>query len=132
MTFAICLANRGTFLGSLFDAARKELAKALSTQGHKALMLPEESTRHDAVGSPNEGRVYAEFLAAHRGEYDGVVLSLPNFGDENGAVVALKDARVPILVTGVSRRDWLKFADTYYGELNHYGMYWLKWADVRR
>ena len=26
----------------------------------------------------------------------------------------------------------LKFADTYYGELNHYGMYWLKWADVRR
>lgn len=26
----------------------------------------------------------------------------------------------------------LKFADTYYGELNHYGLYWLKWADVRR
>ena len=26
----------------------------------------------------------------------------------------------------------LKFADTYYGELNHYGMYWLRWADVRR
>lgn len=30
------------------------------------------------------------------------------------------------------RRCRLKFADTYYGELNHYGMYWLKWADVRR
>lgn len=29
------------------------------------------------------------------------------------------------------RRYRLKFADTYYGELNHYGMYWLKWADVR-
>ena len=26
----------------------------------------------------------------------------------------------------------LILADTYYGELNHYGMYWLKWADVRR
>ena len=26
----------------------------------------------------------------------------------------------------------LKFADTYYGELNHYGMHWLRWADVRR
>ncbi len=98
MTFAICLANRGTFPGSLFDTARKELAKALSAQGHKALMLPEGSTRHDAVGSIVEGRTYAEFLAAHRGEYDGVILSLPNFGDENGAVVALKDAGVPILV----------------------------------
>jgi len=25
-----------------------------------------------------------------------------------------------------------KIADTYYGELNHYGMHWLRWADVRR
>ena len=30
------------------------------------------------------------------------------------------------------RRYRLKFADTNYGEINHYGMYWLKWADVRR
>ena len=30
------------------------------------------------------------------------------------------------------RRYRLKFANTYYGELNHYGMYWLKWGDVRR
>ena len=98
MTFAICLANRGTFPGSLFDTARRELTKALSAQGHKALLLPKGSTQHDAVGSPKEGRVYAKFLAAHRGEIDGVILSLPNFGDENGAVVALKDAGVPILV----------------------------------
>lgn len=98
MTFAICLANRGTFPGSLFDSARKELARALSVQGHSALMLPPGTTRHDAVGSPADGRTYAKFLAAHRGEYDGIVLSLPNFGDENGAVVALKDAGVPILV----------------------------------
>ena len=98
MTFAICLANRGTFPGSLFDTARKELVKALAAQGHAALLLPKGSTRHDAVGSPKEGRVYAKFLAAHRGEIDGVILSLPNFGDENGAVVALKAAGVPILV----------------------------------
>ena len=98
MTFAICLANRGTFPGSLFDAARKDLLKALSSQGHTALMMPVGSTRHDAVGSIAEGRTYAKFLAAHRGEYDGVILSLPNFGDENGAVVALRDAGLPILV----------------------------------
>ena len=30
------------------------------------------------------------------------------------------------------RRYRLKFADTCYGELNHYGMHWLRWADVRR
>lgn len=98
MKFAICLANRGTFPGSLFDAARKELVKALAAQGHSAIMLPSGLTRYDAVGSIAEGRLYAKFLSEKRGEYDGVILSLPNFGDENGAVVALKEAGVPILV----------------------------------
>lgn len=26
----------------------------------------------------------------------------------------------------------LRFENTYCGELDHYGMHWLKWADVRR
>ena len=30
------------------------------------------------------------------------------------------------------RRCRLKFADTYYGEMTHYGLYRLAWADVRR
>ena len=29
---------------------------------------------------------------------DGIILCLPNFGDENGAVEAFKDARLPILI----------------------------------
>ena len=98
MRFAICLANRGTFPGSLFDTARRELKKVLAAQGHEVLFLPVDATRHGAVGSPKEGSVFAKFLTAHRGEFDGVILSLPNFGDENGGVVALRDAGVPILV----------------------------------
>jgi len=42
--------------------------------------------------------VYANFLQQHRGDYDGVILCLPNFGDETGAVAALQDAGVPILI----------------------------------
>lgn len=98
MVFAVCFANRGTFPGSLFDKARKDISKALASEGHAPLMMPEGSTCHDAVGSPAEGRIFAKFLAAHRGEYDGVILSLPNFGDENGAVVALENAGAPVLV----------------------------------
>ena len=34
---------------------------------------------------------------------------------------------------GQSQRYYrLKFADTYYGEMTHYGLYRLAWADVRR
>ena len=45
-----------------------------------------------AVETPQEGQVFANFLQQNQGKFDGVILSLPNFGDENGAVTALKEA----------------------------------------
>jgi len=61
-------------------------------------MLDEKATRFGAVETVQEGRIYAEFLRKNRGKFGGVILSLPNFGDENGAVEALKEAGVPILI----------------------------------
>ena len=61
-------------------------------------MMDESATRYGAVETPEEGAGYARFLRNHAGEYDGVILSLPNFGDETGAVAALKDAGVPIMI----------------------------------
>ncbi len=72
--------------------------EALRKLGHKTLMLPAKATRYGAVETPAEGEVYANFLRAHHGEFGGVILCLPNFGDETGAVAALADAGVPILV----------------------------------
>ena len=79
-------------------SAREEMVSVLSDLGHETLLLDAEATRYGAVETPAEGQVYARFLKAHAGEFDGVILSLPNFGDENGAVAALKEADVPILV----------------------------------
>ena len=71
---------------------------ALKQLGHKVLTLEAAATRHGAVETPAEGEVYANFLAANRGKFDGVILCLPNFGDETGAISALRDCGVPILV----------------------------------
>ena len=98
MRFAIYFGNRGFFPGELVASAIADFKRVLAASGHEALVMEGAGTRYDAVETPEEGRKYADFLAAHRGEYDGVILSLPNFGDENGAVVALRDAGVPILV----------------------------------
>ena len=98
MKFAIYFGNRGFFPGELVASAIADFKRVLAASGHEALIMEGAGTRYDAVETPEEGRKYADFLAAHRGEYDGVILSLPNFGDENGAVVALRDAGVPILV----------------------------------
>jgi L-fucose isomerase-like protein len=61
-------------------------------------MMDESLSRYGAVETPEEGRRFAAFLAAHRDEADGVIVALANFGDENGALYALRDAGVPILV----------------------------------
>jgi len=97
-TFALFFGNRGFFPASLMAEAREELPKTLRAQGFDVLMMDEGATRFGAVETPREGQIYAEFLRQHRGQYDGVILSLPNFGDENGAVAALQDAGVPIYI----------------------------------
>lgn len=97
-TFALCFGNRGFFPASLIDGARRDLPGVLKELGHDSLMLDKKATRHGAIETPREGQVYAEFLRRNRGKFGGVILSLPNFGDETGAVAALKDCGVPILV----------------------------------
>lgn len=98
MTFALYFGNRGFFPGELIASAREEMKKAVEKLGHKALLLEESATRNGGVETADEGRIYAKFLKEHQGEYDGVILSLPNFGDENGAIAALRDCGVPILI----------------------------------
>jgi L-fucose isomerase-like protein len=97
-TFALFFGNRGFFPASLQASARREMIEALAKLGHKTIALDAKATRHGAVETPREGQVYANFLRANRGKYGGVILCLPNFGDETGAVAALKEAGVPILV----------------------------------
>lgn len=99
-TFALFFGNRGFFPGSLMAEAREELPRVLKAWGHEVIMLPAEATRHGAVETPREGEIYANFLRVNQGKYGGVILCLPNFGDETGAVAALQDAGTPIFVQG--------------------------------
>ena len=97
-SFALFFGNRGFFPSSLIVEARETLDRQLRGWGYATLMLDEAATRHGAVETPVEGEKYANFLRENRGRYDGAILCLPNFGDETGAVSALKDAGVPILI----------------------------------
>ncbi len=96
--FALCIGNRDLFPSSMLQAARNELAHVITDAGYGLLLPPADLTPLGAVKNAAEGNIYASFLEEHRGEYDGVILSLPNFGDENAAAAALRDAGVPILI----------------------------------
>lgn len=97
-TFALYFGNRGFFPASLLESARNEMIEVMKKLGHDYIILDAAATRNGAVETVAEGEIYARFLKENEGKFDGVILSLPNFGDENGAVAALRDANVPILV----------------------------------
>lgn len=97
-TFAVFFGNRGFFPASLIAGAREDMQRELKALGHDVIMLNESATRYGAVETVQEGEVYANFLRENRGKFGGVILCLPNFGDENGAVIALQEAGVPIWV----------------------------------
>ena len=97
-TFALYFANRGFFPGEVIAEARDEMIKAVTDNGFDYICLDESLTRYGAVETRAEGKIYADFLEENKGKFDGVILCMPNFGDENGATVALRDANVPILV----------------------------------
>lgn len=104
-TFALYFGNRGFFPGELIADARKEMIEACEKNGYGYLIMDESLTRYGAVETIQEGKLYAEFLEKHKGEYDGIILCLPNFGDENGASVAFRDVEVPILVQAYPDED---------------------------
>ncbi len=98
MTFALCFGNRGFMPGELILGARDDMVKAVTGAGYDYLMMDAAATRYGAVETRDEGRLYARWLAEHKGQYDGVIFCMPIFVDENGAAEALRDAGVPILM----------------------------------
>lgn len=96
--FALYFGNRGFFPSALMGQARRQMKEILTGLGHETVMMDEGATAFGAVETPEEGRRYAAFLEQNRGRFDGVILCLPNFGDENGAAEALRRANVPILI----------------------------------
>lgn len=121
ITFALYFGNRGFFPGELIADARKELAQAVEQAGYEYIMPAESIGRYGAVETIEEGKRYAAFLEENRGKYQGVILCLPNFGDENGAMVALEHCGVPILVEAyrdeVGKMDFRHRRDAVCGKL---------------
>ena len=97
-TFALFFGNRGFFPPELMMQARKEMSEKLNELGHQTLMLDADATKHGAVSNLSDAQKYANFLKENEGKFDGVILTLPNFGDESAAVNALKESKVPIYI----------------------------------
>ena len=121
MKMALLVANRGFFPSEFLDDARKEMTQAAAKHGIELLMMDPSLTRYGAVETTQEGMKFHKFLDEHYGEYDGVIVTLPNFGDENGIKAALCDVTVPVLVQAypdeIGKMDFARRRDAFCGKL---------------
>jgi L-fucose isomerase-like protein len=100
LTFGLIVGTRGFFSSHLAADGRAQLIAQLDKLGHKHVILPASETPSGAVETTRDGLKCAALFNQHRAEIDGVIISLPNFGDELGIITALQTASlgVPVLV----------------------------------
>src|SRR5579862_5905776 len=117
MTMGVIVGNRGFFPDHLAKTGREEILKALEAAGMDAVALTPEESKYGAVETREEARRCADLFKRNRDRIQGVVVTLPNFGDERAIADTLRlaDLHVPVLVqatpddpkkmTIASRRD---------------------------
>ena len=99
-TLAVIYGNRDFFPDVLVTEARKDMAALFAKLGIKAVQLNETESKLGGVETHADARKCADLFRRHADEIDGVLVCLPNFGDEKGVADTLRLARLnkPVLI----------------------------------
>jgi L-fucose isomerase-like protein len=100
MTMGVIVGNRGFFPDHLAKTGRQEMIQALEKASMDVVVLGPEQSKYGAVETYDDARRCAELFKSKEDDIDGVIVSLPNFGDERAIADTLRLARlnVPVLV----------------------------------
>jgi L-fucose isomerase-like protein len=107
MTFGIVVGNRGFFPDHLAKTGREEIIKVLEEAGATPIVLGPEQSKYGAVETYEESLRCAELFKKHADVIDGIIVTLPNFGEERGIVdaIRLSGLKVPVLVQATPDRS---------------------------
>jgi len=99
-TFGVIVANRGFFPEHLIETGHRTIRRVLEEAGYGCVSPDFEATRHGCVESNEDAKKCARLFAEHAGEIDGIIVTLPNFGDERSVAKAVRwsGLDVPVLV----------------------------------
>jgi len=100
MTMGLIVGNRGFFPDHLAKSGREEMLRVLEASGMDVVALTPEQSKYGAVESREESRRCAELFRQNRERINGVIVTLPNFGEERAIADTLRlaDLRVPVLI----------------------------------
>lgn len=99
-TLGLVVGNRGFFPGHLVKDGRDEMLAVLASEDIDVVALSTEEARYGAVESRDEAKACAALFRANRDRIDGILVTLPNFGDERAIADTLRLAglEVPVLI----------------------------------
>ena len=100
MTFGVIVGNRGFFPDHLAKSGRTEMIAVLEKAGHTVVAPGPEDTKYGAVETRAESAKCADLFKRNREALDGVIVTLPNFGEERAIADTLRMAgvEVPVLM----------------------------------
>src|SRR6516225_6693268 len=100
VTFGMIVGNRGFFPDHLAKSGREEMITAIGKAGFGVVAVGAEETKYGAIETRAEAACCADLFKANRDKIDGIVVTLPNFGDERAIADCLRmaDLPVPVLV----------------------------------
>jgi L-fucose isomerase-like protein len=114
LTFGLIVGNRGFFPDHLAKEGRDEMLAVFEKAGIRAITLTPEESKFGSVETHDDAIRCGDLFRKHRDEIDGIIVTLPNFGDERGIADSIRYSKlnVPILVQATpDRRNDMKISD---------------------
>lgn len=124
LTLGVIVGNRGFFPSHLCQTGRETILRVLEREGIQAVILTTEETEYGSVESLTNAQKCADLFKKHRDAIDGVLVTLPNFGDERAIANTLRWAGldVPVLVHAfaddLTRMDLHWRRDSFCGKMS--------------
>lgn len=124
LSLGVIIGNRDFFPDRLVAEARHDLLDTLERLNIRPVMLEEQQSKLGGVETFQEAKVCAELFRKHQDEIIGVLVVLPNFGDEKGVAETLKLAGldVPVLIQAypdeLNKLDVARRRDAWCGKIS--------------
>ena len=99
-TLGIIIGNRDFFPDHLITEARNEILSIFKNKKINPILLGDSDTKLGGVETFLEAQKCANLFKAHQEEIEGILVILPNFGDEKGVAdtIRLSGLNVPVLI----------------------------------
>jgi L-fucose isomerase-like protein len=123
-TFGVVVGNRNFFPDQLIEEGRAQVLRMIEGEGHKTVSLSPEEAPYGAVETREDAERCARVFADHEESIDGIIVTLPNFGDEKAVAEALRlsGLDVPVLIHAypdeMGKLDIGHRRDAYCGKLS--------------